>query len=70
MIRVDDLLGKHFAVLGTTGTGKSAAAPSCASIRSTTAAHVVLIDSCNERDGIWRIGRGDRYRNTQPPFGC
>jgi ABC-type transport system involved in cytochrome bd biosynthesis fused ATPase/permease subunit len=23
MVHVDDLLGKHFAILGTTGTGKS-----------------------------------------------
>ena len=23
MVKVDDLLGKHFAILGTTGTGKS-----------------------------------------------
>jgi len=23
MVRIDDMLGKHFAILGTTGTGKS-----------------------------------------------
>ena len=50
MVRVDDLLGKHFAILGTTGTGKSCT--TALILRSillkNPAAHVVLIDPHNE----------------------
>lgn len=49
-INVDDLLGKHFAVLGTTGTGKSCTTALIlrAIIEKNRAAHVVLLDAHNE----------------------
>src|SRR4029079_2343985 len=50
MVRVDELLGKHFAVLGTTGTGKSCT--TALILRSildqNPAAHIVLLDPHNE----------------------
>ena len=50
MIRVNDLLGKHFAILGTTGTGKSCT--TALILRSildkNPAAHIVLLDPHNE----------------------
>jgi hypothetical protein len=50
MVRVDDLLGKHFAILGTTGTGKSCT--TALILRSildkNPAAHIVLLDPHNE----------------------
>lgn len=50
MVRVDDLLGKHFAILGTTGTGKSCT--TALILRSILAkhpnAHIVLLDPHNE----------------------
>ncbi len=50
MVRVDDLLGKHFAILGTTGTGKSCTtALILRSILEKHAnAHIVLLDPHNE----------------------
>jgi DNA helicase HerA-like ATPase len=49
-VRVDDLLGKHFAILGTTGTGKSCT--TALILRSILdehpAAHIVLLDPHNE----------------------
>ncbi len=50
MIRVDELLGKHFAVLGTTGTGKSCTLALIlrAILEKNPAAHVVLLDPHNE----------------------
>jgi DNA helicase HerA-like ATPase len=50
MIDVDDLLGKHFAILGTTGTGKSCTAALVfrAILAKNSAAHVVMIDPHNE----------------------
>jgi DNA helicase HerA-like ATPase len=50
MIRVDELLGKHFAVLGTTGTGKSCTTALIlrAILEKNPAAHVVLLDPHNE----------------------
>jgi uncharacterized protein len=49
-IRVDDLLGKHFAVLGTTGTGKSCTTALIlrSILQRNPAAHVVLLDPHNE----------------------
>jgi len=46
MIRVDDLLGKHFAILGTTGTGKSCTAALIlrAILQRNPAAHILLLD--------------------------
>ena len=50
MIRVDDLLGKHFAILGTTGTGKSCSTALIlrAILERTPNAHIVLLDPHNE----------------------
>ena len=50
MVRVDELLGKHFAILGTTGTGKSCT--TALILRSILEqhqnAHIVLLDPHNE----------------------
>lgn len=50
MIRVDDLLGKHFAVLGTTGTGKSCSTALIlrAILQKNPNAHIMLLDPHNE----------------------
>jgi uncharacterized protein len=50
MIKVDDLLGKHFAILGTTGTGKSCTTALIlrAILEANPAAHLVLLDPHNE----------------------
>ncbi|MGQ0673041.1 MAG: helicase HerA domain-containing protein [Hyphomicrobium sp.] len=50
MIRVDDLLGKHFAILGTTGTGKSCTTALVlrSILEKHPAAHIVLLDPHNE----------------------
>ncbi|MEZ5898170.1 MAG: DUF87 domain-containing protein [Hyphomicrobiaceae bacterium] len=71
MVRVDDLLGKHFAILGTTGTGKSCTtALVLRSILSKNpAAHIVLLDPHNE----YATAFGDwaeviSPRNMQLPF--
>lgn len=49
-VRVDDLLGKHFAVLGTTGTGKSCTTALIlrSILEEHPAAHIVLLDPHNE----------------------
>ena len=48
--QVDDLLGKHFAILGTTGTGKSCTTALIlrAILEKNPAAHIVLLDPHNE----------------------
>jgi DNA helicase HerA-like ATPase len=50
MVRVDDLLGKHFAFLGTTGTGKSCATALIlrSILQKNPSAHIVLLDPHNE----------------------
>jgi DNA helicase HerA-like ATPase len=50
MVRVDDLLGKHFAILGTTGTGKSCTTALIlrSILKENPAAHIVLLDPHNE----------------------
>lgn len=50
MVRVDDLLGKHFAILGTTGTGKSCTTALIlrSILQENPAAHIVLLDPHNE----------------------
>ncbi|HEY8193907.1 MAG TPA: DUF87 domain-containing protein [Hyphomicrobium sp.] len=50
MVRVDELLGKHFAVLGTTGTGKSCTTALIlrSILEQNPAAHIVLLDPHNE----------------------
>ncbi len=71
MIKVDDMLGKHFAILGTTGTGKSCT--TALILRSILdkhpAAHMVLLDPHNE----YATAFGDRAevispRNMQLPL--
>ena len=71
MVRVDDLLGKHFAILGTTGTGKSCTTALIlrAILMKNPAAHVVLIDPHNEYAtafGEW--GEVINHRNMQLPY--
>ncbi len=71
MIRVDDLLGKHFSVLGTTGTGKSCTVALIlrAILQKNPAAHIVLIDPHNEYStafGEW--GEVISQRNMQLPY--
>jgi DNA helicase HerA-like ATPase len=50
MIRVDELLGKHFAVLGTTGTGKSCTTALILRgiLEKNPGAHLILLDPHNE----------------------
>jgi len=50
VIRIDDLLSKHFAILGTTGTGKSCGTALIlrAILTRHPAAHIVLLDPHNE----------------------
>uniref|UniRef100_UPI0025D3A7C3 helicase HerA domain-containing protein n=1 Tax=uncultured Hyphomicrobium sp. TaxID=194373 RepID=UPI0025D3A7C3 len=50
MIRIDELLGKHFAILGTTGTGKSCTTALIlrAILEKSPNAHIVLLDPHNE----------------------
>jgi len=71
MVRVDELLGKHLAILGTTGTGKSCT--TALILRSildkNPAAHIVLLDPHNE----YATAFGDwaeviSPRNMQLPF--
>jgi DNA helicase HerA-like ATPase len=71
MIRVDDLLGKHFAVLGTTGTGKSCTTALIlrSILQRNPAAHIVLLDPHNEYApafGEW--GEVISQRNMQLPY--
>ncbi|HET6391168.1 ATP-binding protein [Hyphomicrobium sp.] len=50
MVRVDELLGKHFAILGTTGTGKSCTTALIlrSIVEKNPNAHIVLLDPHNE----------------------
>jgi len=50
MVAVDELLGKHFAILGTTGTGKSCVVALIlrAILKENPQAHMVLLDPHNE----------------------
>ena len=71
MIRVDDLLGKHFAILGTTGTGKSCTVALIlrSIVQKNPAAHIVLLDPHNEYAtafGDW--GEVVSQRNMQLPY--
>jgi uncharacterized protein len=71
MIRVDDLLGKHFAILGTTGTGKSCTTALIlrSILQKNPAAHMVLLDPHNEYAtafGEW--GEVISQRNMQLPY--
>ena len=71
MVKVDDLLGKHFAILGTTGTGKSCT--TALILRSILAAnpnaHIVLLDPHNEYATAFpEWGEVISPRNMQLPF--
>ena len=50
MVRTDEMLGKHFAILGTTGTGKSCTTALIfrAILEKNPKAHIVLLDPHNE----------------------
>ena len=71
MVKVDDLLGKHFAILGTTGTGKSCTTALIlrSILNKNPNAHIVLLDPHNEYAtafGDW--GEVISPRNMQLPF--
>ena len=71
MVKVDDLLGKHFAILGTTGTGKSCTTALIlrSILNKNPNAHIVLLDPHNEYAtafGDW--GEIISPRNMQLPF--
>ena len=71
MIKVDDLLGKHFAILGTTGTGKSCTTALIlrAILQDNPAAHLVLLDPHNEYASAFpEWGEVISPRNMQLPF--
>jgi DNA helicase HerA-like ATPase len=71
VVKVNDLLGKHFAILGTTGTGKSCTtALILRSILSANpAAHIVLLDPHNEYATAFpEWGEVISPRNMQLPF--
>lgn len=70
-VRVDDLLGKHFAIVGTTGTGKSCTTALIlrAILQKHPAAHMVLLDPHNEYApafGDW--AEVINQRNMQLPY--
>ncbi len=56
VVDVDDMLGKHFAVLGTTGTGKSCTTALLlrAVLRENPEAHILLLDPHNEYAAAFR----------------
>jgi DNA helicase HerA-like ATPase len=71
MIRVDELLGKHFAVLGTTGTGKSCTTALIlrAILERNPAAHLLLLDPHNEyATAFTEWAEVISPRNMQLPF--
>jgi uncharacterized protein len=71
MVRVDDLLGKHFAILGTTGTGKSCTTALIlrSILEKNPAAHIVLLDPHNEyATAFAEWGEVISPRNLQLPF--
>jgi len=71
IVRIDDLLGKHFAVLGTTGTGKSCTTALVlrAILQKNPGAHIVLLDPHNEYATSF-AGWGEVIspRNMQLPY--
>ncbi len=71
MVRVDDLLGKHFAILGTTGTGKSCTTALIlrSILKKNPAAHIVLLDPHNEyATAFSEWAEVMNPRNMQLPF--
>jgi hypothetical protein len=70
-IRVDDLLGKHFAILGTTGTGKSCTTALIlrSILQKNPAAHVVLLDPHDEyAPAFGDLAEVISQRNMQLPY--
>lgn len=71
MVRVDELLGKHVAILGTTGTGKSCTIALIlrAILAKNPAAHILLLDPHNEYATAFRqSAEVISPRNMQLPF--
>ncbi|MEO1207708.1 MAG: DUF87 domain-containing protein [Pseudomonadota bacterium] len=71
MVRVDDLLGKHFAILGTTGTGKSCTTALIlrSILEQHPAAHIVLLDPHNEyATAFTEFAEVVSPRNMQLPY--
>lgn len=71
MVRVDELLGKHLAILGTTGTGKSCTTALIlrAILEKNPAAHIVLLDPHNEyATAFTEWAEVISPRNMQLPF--
>lgn len=71
MVRVDELLGKHFAILGTTGTGKSCTTALIlrSILEQNPAAHIVLLDPHNEyATAFTEWAEVISPRNMQLPF--
>ena len=71
MVSVNDLLGKHFAILGTTGTGKSCTTALIlrAILEQNPAAHIVLLDPHNEYATAFKEwGEVVNPRNMQLPY--
>ena len=71
MVRVDELLGKHLAILGTTGTGKSCTTALIlrAILEKNPAAHIVLLDPHNEyATAFSEFAEVISPRNMQLPF--
>ncbi|MFM2421736.1 MAG: hypothetical protein RL291_266 [Pseudomonadota bacterium] len=71
MVKTDELLGKHFAILGTTGTGKSCTTALIlrAILQQNPAAHLVLLDPHNEYATAFpEWGEVINPRNMSLPF--
>ncbi len=71
MVRVNDLLGKHFAILGTTGTGKSCTTALIlrSILEKNPNAHIVLLDPHNEYATAFKEwGEIVNPRNMQLPY--
>ena len=71
MIKTDDLLGKHFAILGTTGTGKSCTTALIlrAIIEKNPSGHIILLDPHNEYSTAFKEwGEVITPQNMQLPY--
>ncbi|MFZ4805807.1 MAG: ATP-binding protein [Hyphomicrobiaceae bacterium] len=71
IIKIDELLGKHFAVLGTTGTGKSCTTALIlrAILDKNPGAHILLLDPHNEyATSFGDTGEVVSPRNMQLPY--
>ena len=71
MVSVNDLLGKHFAILGTTGTGKSCTTALIlrSILEKNPNAHIVLLDPHNEYATAFKEwGEVINPRNMQLPY--